>query len=457
MNVQRTLVACGQALVLALTCTNTSAIDVYHEDFEGATPGVTLMSDLGWFNRGADPVLPVSGDGTNNYYQGAPTNKPNDTFRFPMHQVTGLQVISDLIRFETDVYVPPDGNAYGSLTVHNPNPPYFDFVLADIGANTGVRPGWTISLFNTDSSDGDDEFQAAPIQADAWTNLAVVVNPPLGTFWGEINGVRGRDTRILEAGQIDGLLNKAGVELLDGIRPDIPNPLRFDNVRVTQAGSFGLADDFAWKADRSGDWNLGENWSPAGGPPGNPTAENRANHRATFGEVIQSNRAVFSETDVSVRAIVFDNTNTYAVGGPGSVSLVQGTGLPAHSIINVANGTHEFQLRVELQNNTTAEIASGSTLEFNNRLFLNGHTLSKTGPGTIAINNDIVSAGGTVEILEGTVMGVGTIGGDINNTGGTISPGANNVQATSIVPEPATWMMLGLGLLGWLAMPRKHR
>ena len=204
---------------------------------------------------------------------------------------------------------------------------------------------------------------------------------------------------------------------------------------------------------------MGENWRPADGPPGNPTAHNRANHKATFGEVIQSNRAVFSESDVSVRAIVFDNTNTYTVGGPGSVSLVQDTksGLPANSVINVANGTHEFQLRVKLQNNTTADIASGSTLEFNNRLFLNGHTLTKTGPGTIAINNDIVSTSGTVEVLEGTVTGAGTIGGDINNTGGIISPGANSVQATSIVPEPATWMMLGFGLLGWLAMPRKHR
>ena len=230
-------------------------------------------------------------------------------------------------------------------------------------------------------------------------------------------------------------------------------------VQFEIVSSIDYSDDFTWKEDRSGDWNLGENWSPSDGPPGSPTAPKRANHKATFGEVIQSNRAVFSESDVSVRAIVFDNTNTYAVGGPGSVSLVRSTnvGLPANSIINVANGTHQFQLNVNLQNNTTADIAIGSTLEFNNRLFLNGHTLSKTGQGTIAINNDIISGSGTVELLEGTVTGVGTIGGGINNASGTISPGVNSVQATSTVPEPATWMMLGLGLLGWLAMPRKHR
>ena len=60
----------------------------------------------------------------------------------------------------------------------------------------------------------------------------------------------------------------------------------------------------------------------------------------------------------------------------------------------------------------------------------------------IAINNDIVNAGGTVKILDGTITGVGTIGGDINNTDGTISPGANSVHATSIVSEPSTAALL---------------
>ncbi len=233
MNVYRTLVASGVALVLGLACTNVSALQVYSENFEGATAGVTLMSELGWTNRGGDPSLEVSGDGSNNYYQGAPGNDINNTFRFPMHAVTGLQVMDGPIRIETDVYVAPDGNAYGNLTVHNPNAPFWDFVLADVGANTGVRPGWTITLFNTDASQDTTEFQAAPVQADAFTNLAVVVDPVSGTFWGEINGVRGSGTRTLEAGQIDGLRNKAGIELLDGIRPGF-TPLRFDNVRVTE-------------------------------------------------------------------------------------------------------------------------------------------------------------------------------------------------------------------------------
>ena len=75
----------------------------------------------------------------------------------------------------------------------------------------------------------------------------------------------------------------------------------------------------------------------------------------------------------------------------------------------------------------------------------------------VVINNDIVSAGGTVKILDGTITGVGTIGGDINNTDGAISPGANSVQVTSIVPEPPTAALFALGPAGCPLVRRRTR
>ena len=213
--------------------------------------------------------------------------------------------------------------------------------------------------------------------------------------------------------------------------------------------------DFIWNVGSGGDWTSPGSWT-FGGPPGLDPEKN-ANHTVTFGDKITANSTVFSDSDLSVRAITFLNSATYNVAGNGNLSLVRGTtaGSPDPSIA-VGLGNHQFQINVALQDNTTASMASGSTLEFNNRLFLNGHTLSKAGPGTIAINNDIVSGGGTVDILQGTVTGVGTIGGDLNNSGGTISPGSSSGQATSFVPEPASWVMLGLGLLGWLAMSKRR-
>ena len=76
-----------------------------------------------------------------------------------------------------------------------------------------------------------------------------------------------------------------------------------------------------------------------------------------------------------------------------------------------------------LQANTTANVASGATLVFNNALNLNSNTLTKSGNGEMAIRNVLITGGGTVNIQQGTISGNGTIGGDVNNGGGTISPG----------------------------------
>jgi hypothetical protein len=86
-------------------------------------------------------------------------------------------------------------------------------------------------------------------------------------------------------------------------------------------------------------------------------------------------------------------------------------------------GTHEFQADVNLHDDTTVDVASNSTLAFDGALNLMGKILTKTGAGTMAINNRVTLAGGTVVGAQGTISGDGTIGGDVYNEGGTLSPG----------------------------------
>ena len=130
------------------------------------------------------------------------------------------------------------------------------------------------------------------------------------------------------------------------------------------------------------------------------------------------------------------------------MNLVQGTASgPPPNAITVNQGSHQFQAIVNLHNDTTVDVASGATLEFNNRLFLNNNVLTKTGTGSMAVNNILSVGGGTLICGEGLCSGSVTIGGDLTNSGGTISPG-NSAGLTTVVPEPNACILALLGSLG---------
>ena len=90
------------------------------------------------------------------------------------------------------------------------------------------------------------------------------------------------------------------------------------------------------------------------------------------------------------------------------------------------------------------DVATSSSLTFNNALNLNGNTLTKMGGGTLLINNVLNAGGGTVTGLAGVLGGSGTVGGDVVISGGSLSPGSGG-GAVSSVPEPSTMLLLALG------------
>ena len=200
--------------------------------------------------------------------------------------------------------------------------------------------------------------------------------------------------------------------------------------------------DFIWNAG-SGDWNVPGNWNHAGTPG---TGEQSSSQTVTFADSIgNESRTVFTDQAVTVNRISFANTmgGSYRIAGGPGINLAASTVMPTVSPSIDVLGPHEFQAPVTLHNSTTVNVASSSTLTFNNTLNLNGQTLTKTGAGEVAINNKLITGGGTVSFLQGTISGVGTIGGDMDNQGGTISPGSSG--ATSGVPEPSSLLLLLLG------------
>ena len=205
----------------------------------------------------------------------------------------------------------------------------------------------------------------------------------------------------------------------------------------------GSSPGFTWTQDKLGDWANGSNWSPAGGPP---------TETAIFSDTasITGPTNVSTAAPVTVNRIEFSNTtHSFLIGGFGSVNMATTTTpMPEDPSMSV-QGTHQFQAAVNLVNDTAVDVASDSTLTFNETLNLMSHTLTKTVAGTMAIRNDLVLGGGTVQIQQGTLLGNGTIGGNVSNDGGTISPGNSLDGSLSGVPEPSSMLLLALGGLGW--------
>ncbi len=53
---------------------------------------------------------------------------------------------------------------------------------------------------------------------------------------------------------------------------------------------------------------------------------------------------------------------------------------------------------------------------FENEIRLNGNTLTKSGTGTLPINNHLLTGGGMVINTAGAIAGMGTIYGDVQDT-----------------------------------------
>ena len=208
------------------------------------------------------------------------------------------------------------------------------------------------------------------------------------------------------------------------------------NVSVT-LDSEATTGSFIWGADGIGNWATSGNWIPRQIP-------NDPEHEVIFSTGITGPTTVVTNFPLTVNRMEFDNaTHSFAVGGLGHVNFAMGSDAPR---IDVVAGNHEFQAGVFLRNDTTVDVSTGAMLTFNNSLNLMGKTLTKSGAGTLAVRNDLVLSGGTFNVQQGTVSGNGTMGGDVNQVGGIISPG-NSHAGLSTVPEPAGLVLLLGGLV----------
>ena len=294
--------------------------------------------------------------------------------------------------------------------------------------------GWPSALRSNDGNlehgvlDGDGWMDTGlDLRTDAWNTLIYEFNLNSATASVTLNGETVSGLPALQIPVVGNLVFRGDIDSVMGVDAIPPD-----------------ADQVFWKEDHSGDWSVLDNWGPVN--QGElPVVPNGNNKRAVFGDVVNAPRTVFNDTPVTVNGIEFDNSNSYAVVGPGSINLQAGTlGDPQ---IHVTQGSHEFQLRVGLDADTSVDVASGAQLEFVNRLNLDGNTLTKSGDGTLLVTNQLNSGGGTIINSAGVLGGGGTIGGNVQNLSGILSPGnsAGNAVASSTmsIPEPGSSVLLG--------------
>jgi hypothetical protein len=171
-----------------------------------------------------------------------------------------------------------------------------------------------------------------------------------------------------------------------------------------------------WNVNGSANFNavgswMGETPGLAFAPGGNDTAV------VLGAALVASPATVYTNQSNTLKRIDFDNAGTYVLGGPGSFTLDADTG---NAAINVLQGSHEIQADLILNDNVTATAATGTTLNINAPVFLNGHTWTSSGAGTINCNNSpscLVGNGSSSLVNDANLTGLASFAGDFTQTG----------------------------------------
>ena len=159
-------------------------------------------------------------------------------------------------------------------------------------------------------------------------------------------------------------LNRYGLMTLWLPQNDSEIEFYWDEITYTASPPVTDPTDYEWIKASGGNWNDSTNWSLGYIP--------ESTDSAIFGSAITNPSTVFTETALAVNALRFNNASSYGVAGNGNVTP---------GAIEVVLGDHVFQLPVNLGPSTNVDVATNTSVTFENALNLGGNAATKTGGG----------------------------------------------------------------------------
>lgn len=154
-----------------------------------------------------------------------------------------------------------------------------------------------------------------------------------------------------------------------------------------------------WGVDANGNSSVAGNW--IGGLPG------AVDDKVAFSTVITDDRIVTVDAPFTAGSIYFDGAKNYLVQGPAAITLDVSAGSALLAAKNLHGaGTHTISAPLTFNDNTTIDVASGSTLRLTQPMNAAvGVAITKTSDGMLAVKNVRATGlslnGGTVQVIAG--------------------------------------------------------
>jgi hypothetical protein len=141
----------------------------------------------------------------------------------------------------------------------------------------------------------------------------------------------------------------------------------------------------AWNIGTSGSWHVGSNWT--GG-----VVPNGTDAQAELGAIITANRTVFADTPVTLGTLIFNDDNTYNLGGSASLTMQVSSG---SALLDVRAGTHKLNLPLTIASNTNLSVATGTQLFISDPVTVAaGKSFTHSGTGTITYQSTVTLGSG---------------------------------------------------------------